>query len=298
MFDKFKTFVALAKYKSFTLTAQQMYCSQPTISQHIKVLETYYNVQLIERRNGEVILTPKGQQFFQYVQEILALHEQLKEKMNTIQDDEKNISVYVSHYLANNFFDELFSSVATENNCPCKVQSLDYAGLKTSLLEEKTNFAIMPYYAEDQEINERFNINILFEEEFVLIVPNNHLLASRKVVYTKDLKGENIFLPMCSFLQQRIRAAIEQKNVYPKFSHMSDFTLIQKAVDLNMGIGFVPRDAILPNNQSFTVKTVKGLQIKRQNAFIVNRFKGLKRAEQDYLKHVKWNIERVKGATI
>lgn len=289
MLDKFKTFVALAQYKSFTQAAQHLYCSQPTISQHLKLLEKHYNTALITRRSGEVILTPKGEQFLKYVKEILVLNDALTEKMK-LPAEEERLVVYVSHYLANHFFDELFSYVHNDERYTYQVQSADYATLKMNLLNEKTNFAIMPYYAEDAEIAERFTIEPLFDERFVLIVPKGHILTTRKVIYTKDLKDENVFLPMSTFLQQRIRAAIEQKNVYPKFSHMSDFTLIQKAVSLNMGIGFIPEGAV-DQPQDFEIIEVKGLTITRQNACIMNRFKALTAMQQAYLDNVKRHIK-------
>lgn len=292
MLDKFKTFVALAKYKSFTVTAQQLFCSQPTISQHIKVLETNYNVQLIQRQKGEVILTPKGQQFLQYVQSILDLHSNLQESMNEPEKGETEISVYVSHYLATSFFDELFSMNELCGACPYKVESSNYKGLKEALMEEKTNFAIMPYYSEDEELGNRFKVDILFEEKFVLILPNDHILAKRKVIYAKDLQNENILLPLSTFLQQRIRSALEEKNVFPSYSQMSDFTLIQRGVNQNMGIGFVPVDAIDKDENRFVVKEVKGIQITRKNALIMNRFKELNVYEQSYYDSVKLNFKQ------
>lgn len=293
MLDKFKTFVALAKYKSFTVTAQQLFCSQPTISQHIKILEAHYNVQLIQRLKGDVILTPKGEQFLQYVQSILDIHVNLQETMSEPDSkEEREIAVYVSHYLAERFFEQLFSMNDACGVCPYKVESSNYKGLKESLIEEKTNFAIMPYYAEDEEIGERFSIDVLFEEKFVLIVPNEHSLATRKAIYAKDLQKENILLPLSTFLQQRIRTAIEEKGVFPNYSQMSDFNLIQKGVRQNMGIGFIPEDSIDDGEIGFTIKEVKGIQIKRENALIMNRFKKLDVYEQSYYDTVKINLTK------
>lgn len=292
MLDKFKTFVALAKYKSFTKTAQHLFCSQPTISQHIKVLETNYHVQLIKREKGEVILTPKGKEFLKYVSSILDIHENLEESMQSPNKMVDSIEIFVSHYLATHFFDELFSNNNICGECPYKIQSLNYVGLKQALIEEKTNFAIMPYYPEDDEISERFKIDVLFEEEFVLLVSNDHPLASRKVIYAKDLQDENVLLPLSTILQQRIRSEIEQRDVFPSFSQMSDFTLIQKAVPLNMGIGFVPKDSIDEENTRFTVKEVKGMRIVRQNAIITNRYRELNEFERAYCESVKLNMKR------
>lgn len=292
MLDKFKTFIALAKYKSFTITAQQLFCSQPTISQHIKILEAHYAVQLIQRQKGEVILTAKGQQFLEYVTSILDLHENLEVSMHEPDRTDNSIEIFVSHYLATHFFDELFAINDICGACPYKIESLNYAGLKTALIEEKTKFAIMPYYPEDEDMKERFKVDVLFEEEFVLIVPKDHPFVARKVIYAKDLQGENILLPMSTFLQQRIRSELEQKNVTPNFSQMSDFNLIQKAVPLKMGIGFIPKDSIEEENPNYVVKDVKGLKIIRQNAIITNRHKKLNSFEQGYCDSVKINMAR------
>lgn len=135
-----------------------------------------------------------------------------------------------------------------------------------------------------------YKMEILFEEEFVLIVPKDHELTKRKVVYTKDLQQENVFLPMSRLLQQRIRSAIEQKDVYPKFSHMSDFNLIKQAVHLNMGVGFIPKYALYDDTKSFDVIDVKGLNIMRQNAVILNRFKQLSPYEKAFIKKIKMNF--------
>lgn len=292
MLDKFKTFVALAKYKSFTITAQHLFCSQPTISQHIKILEAHYAVQLIQRQKGEVILTQKGQQFLQHVQSILDLHDNLQMSMDEPERSKQEISIYVSHYLAEHFFSELFSMNGDCKACPYKVQSLNYKNLKESLLEEKTSFAIMPYYSEDKELSERFSFDILFEEEFVLIVPNEHPLAKRKVIYAKDLQQENILLPLSTFLLQRIRKAIEEKGVFPSYSQMSDFNLIQKGVVNNMGIGFIPKHSIEENQTQFTVKEVKGVKITRENAIVMNRNMSLDSFEKSYCESVKLNFEK------
>ncbi|MEE1131872.1 MAG: LysR family transcriptional regulator, partial [Caryophanon sp.] len=38
MTDRYKTFMILAECKSFTETAKRLFCSQPTVSQHIQQL--------------------------------------------------------------------------------------------------------------------------------------------------------------------------------------------------------------------------------------------------------------------
>lgn len=290
MLDKFKTFVTLAKYKSFTSTAKHLYCSQPTISQHIKVLEKQYAVQLIKRENGEVTLTSKGKLFLQYVQSILDLNSNLIDKMEEPFKDEKAVSLYVSHYLASFFFDELFSKHDIGRKHLDEIQSFGYKALKEKLLTDKTPFAIMPYYEEDEELGNKCTNEILFEEKFALALPTGHALTTRKVIYAKDLHKEKMLLPTCLYINQRIRTKIAEKEIAPEYAQMSDFNLIVKGVAQKMGVAFIPVNNMTLHNENIVLREVKGMTIVRQNAIMIQRDYTLSVKERDYYNALMANI--------
>ncbi|WP_331671195.1 LysR family transcriptional regulator [Clostridioides difficile] len=47
MFEELKTFVAVVEYKNFTKAGEYLNLSQPSVSKHIKNLENYIKVVLI-----------------------------------------------------------------------------------------------------------------------------------------------------------------------------------------------------------------------------------------------------------
>ena len=49
LIDELKTFIAVVEYKNFTKAADAINLSQPSVSLHIKHLEDYFNVTLIQR---------------------------------------------------------------------------------------------------------------------------------------------------------------------------------------------------------------------------------------------------------
>ncbi|GEK34887.1 LysR family transcriptional regulator [Kurthia sibirica] len=292
MLDKFKTFVTLAKYKSFTSTAKHLYCSQPTISQHIKILEKQYAVQLINRENGEVMLTQKGEQFLHYAQSILDLNSNLINKMEEPLKTEQAISIYVSHYLATFFFNELFSKNDIGKKHLYEIRSYGYNELKEKIMNDQTAFAIMPYYEEDEDLATICTTDILFEENFVLAIPNDHSLATRKVIYAKDLNGEKILLPTCVHINHRIRSKIEEKDIFPEYAQMSDFSLIVKGVSQKMGIAFVPNNSTTIHQENIVIRYVKGMTIIRQNAVMIKRGYTLSESEKDYYDALKENMKK------
>ena len=78
MFDPvlLRTFVAVAESSSFTRAAEQLGISQPTVSQHIRRLETAASRILLARDTRAVALTDNGEAMLGFARTILAAHDQ------------------------------------------------------------------------------------------------------------------------------------------------------------------------------------------------------------------------------
>jgi len=67
---KLETFITVADTKNFTRAASILNMTQPAISHHIKLLEEYYNVKLLENKNKNMELTEAGRILYKYALEI------------------------------------------------------------------------------------------------------------------------------------------------------------------------------------------------------------------------------------
>ncbi|MEG2628836.1 MAG: LysR family transcriptional regulator [Raoultibacter sp.] len=67
-----REFVALAHYGSFHATAESLFISQPSLSNHIKTLELEIGFELFDRSHGNE-LTAAGSIFFDTAQSALTL---------------------------------------------------------------------------------------------------------------------------------------------------------------------------------------------------------------------------------
>ena len=74
-----KYIVAVARERHFGRAAEACFVSQPTLSVAIRKLEDELGVQLFERGNTEVSVTPVGQQIVEQAQRVL-------EQTNTIRE--------------------------------------------------------------------------------------------------------------------------------------------------------------------------------------------------------------------
>jgi len=81
------TFCAVVESGSFTGAANRLSLTQPSVSTHIKELEKYYKIILLNRKRDKIAPTDIGQLLYKYAKQIL----QLTKKTEDIIDDINNL---------------------------------------------------------------------------------------------------------------------------------------------------------------------------------------------------------------
>lgn len=71
---RLNTFITLSKTKSYTKASKLLDITQPAVSQHIKYLEYYYGVSLIEKNSKGIELTEEGKVLLEYAEKIELLY--------------------------------------------------------------------------------------------------------------------------------------------------------------------------------------------------------------------------------
>ena len=77
-------FVEVVKQKSFTVAAEQMFVTQPTISKMVKALEDEIGSPLLLREGRQMVLTDAGQIVYQRGLDVLAAHARLEAELNDL----------------------------------------------------------------------------------------------------------------------------------------------------------------------------------------------------------------------
>lgn len=72
-FKQLQSYVTAVKYRSFSVAAEKLGISQPTISIHIKNIEEELGTKLVIRTAKSFEVTPKGQEFYDCVQNMIRL---------------------------------------------------------------------------------------------------------------------------------------------------------------------------------------------------------------------------------
>lgn len=69
-----KSFLVIARYRSFTAAADQLYISQSALSQQMKSLEQELGFTLFDRGSRQLALTEAGRSFYRNAQQLQALY--------------------------------------------------------------------------------------------------------------------------------------------------------------------------------------------------------------------------------
>jgi len=185
-------FVKLAELKHFSHAAEACFVSQPTLSTQIMKLEEELGVQLVERIPRKVKLTAVGKEIADRARRVLRDIDQIRVTARRSSDPETGslrlgifptLAPYLLPHVVPGIrarFPQLKLQLAEEKSGDI-VRLLDEGELDAALLS-------LPLDENGLEVE------ILFEEPFMLALPQSHPLADQRVVKLADLEGSELLL--------------------------------------------------------------------------------------------------------
>lgn len=84
MLEELKTYIAVVENNSFTKAGEVTALSQPSVSLHVKRLEDYFNIILIQRSNKQkkFVITPAGLSLYEKAKQLIRMANDIKGEMN------------------------------------------------------------------------------------------------------------------------------------------------------------------------------------------------------------------------
>jgi len=184
--------VALVQHRHFGKAAEACFVSQPALSMQIKKLEAYLGVQLLERSNKAVFLTEIGALLATQAQTVLNHVDELKELAKLAKDPfsgELKVGIFptLAPYLLPHIIPVLTQAFPKLSLYLMEEQT---ASLLEKLRQGKVDVLILAL-----PVNETGLTTLpLFEEEFVLALPQSHALARKKIIKPGELEHSHLLL--------------------------------------------------------------------------------------------------------
>ena len=187
-----KYFVALADHLHFGRAAAACFVSQPTLSTQIRKLEEELGVALVERAPRKVMLTSAGRDVAARARRIVADIEQMREAARRSQDPEAGtVRLGIFPTLGPYLLPHVVPSIRAR-----------FPQLELLLVEEKSDVLLERLHEGRLDAallalpvhDDQLHVEFLFEEPFVLAVPETHALAQRDALTLGDLADERLLL--------------------------------------------------------------------------------------------------------
>ena len=241
-----KYLLALADHKHFGRAAAACFVSQPTLSTQIKKLEDELGVSLVERAPRKVMLTPAGRDAAERARRIVAEVEQMKEGARRSQDPEAGtvrlgLFPTLGPYLLPHVIPRIRERFP---NLELLLVEEKSDVLLSRLHEGRLDAALLALPVHDDQLHSEF----LFEEPFVLAVPEGHPMAQRDSLSLHELSEQKLLLledGHCLREQALEVCRLSGANEKSEFRATSLETLRQM-VAANVGMTLLPMLAVKP----------------------------------------------------
>lgn len=269
MDSRLYTFIMVAKTRNYTRAAENLNLTQPAVYKQIKYFENYYGTSLFKMEGKTLELTSKGEIFLQYANQMVNIHEDLKQKLN--QKDPLNkrhkigatmtIGGYILPKIIHDYMEinKNLNVSLTVNNTNIILRKLLDREISMALIEgpfDKTKFKYIKFR----------------DDELVLIGPTKGKLARIDKVNMDGLLEQKIILrEKTSGTREIIEALLVSKgyssDILDDYMEINSINGTKALVEEGVGLSILSKEAI---KKEIKAKTIKIIPIK--DIFIVREF--------------------------
>jgi DNA-binding transcriptional LysR family regulator len=258
---KLKVFRVVADNLNYRRAADELHITQPAVTAQIRSLEQSLGIALFDRTGRETSLTLAGKTLLQYVRQIEAVANDAIAALATFGGLEGvELSIGASHTIADYLLPVLLPQLLRE--WP-KIKIHVTSGSTNDVLQALTLHQIGVGLIEAPAHRPDLKVEAFGEDELTLIVKPDHRWAKRPLVRASELVSEPILLREAgSGMRHFVEEYLEQNGILRQQLHtfldMNSNEGIIAAVEVGLGIGFVPRLAL---EKALRLGTVKAIQL-------------------------------------
>ncbi|QOR35204.1 LysR family transcriptional regulator [Clostridium sp. 'deep sea'] len=275
-FHQLESFINVVNLKSFSKAADELFITQPAITNNIKNLEKELNTILLNRKNKKITLTEHGKILYKYAVNLINIRDTAKFDINLSKNKmEGNLEIninsvaeqYILPYIIKDFSETYPSITFTINHKDSKQVCNDI------IKRGNINYGII--VAEQK--NPLLEYIDLFEDELIIVVPNTkkYKYNAYKKVAIDFLKNQKIILSdEGSETHLLIKKALAEQSI-----DLNDLNIIllpqsnesiKKMVALGIGVSIISKCAVENELKLGLLKPylLKDIRIKRKFSFV------------------------------
>jgi len=238
-----RTIDAVARHRSFTKAAEELYLAQSAISQQIRRLESELGVEVFRRTSRSVELTAEGRVILSYAQRVLAevdgMHCELEELTGLLRGQLRIGGVYPTGPY------DLFGMLADFRAA--------HPGVAIQLVEDTQDDVLAALHADELDcaftaldpdaLGNEYAATLLWEEEIVVALPIDHPLCVRGHVTFEQLAAEDLIAYReNSALRRRLERTMADRGLEPRNAFIcTEMAAVRGLASKGLGIAVIPR---------------------------------------------------------
>jgi DNA-binding transcriptional LysR family regulator len=244
---RLEVFCKVYETKSFSRGGKACLLSQPTVSEHIRYLEAFLDVQLFDRLGRQVVPTRAGDILYDYARRILNLR---REAIRTLElyrgkmsgDLELGGSTIPGQYILPSLigkFKQTFTDIRI------KLVIADTMNITNMVLEGSLELGVVGARIK----NSKLEFDRLFDDELVLAISPNHQWAARSSISLDELASAPFIMrEQGSGTRMMMLQILEQADFDPQrlnvVAEMGSTDAIRQAVKAEVGVSIRSRRAV------------------------------------------------------
>lgn len=261
-------FCKVVELKSFSKAGEAIHLSQPTVSSHIKDLETHFCTRLVDRLTRQAVPTKAGELLYDYAKRLLALRDKAEAAMSeAVGKIRGHLTIGGSTIPAGYLLPRL---VGLFSHSYPEVRISLIVGDSSDIMNKTVDGSIEVGVVGARSKEKHLQQIQLANDELRLVVPSGHKWARRKKVAVRALFEEPFIIreqgsgTLSSFQQQLQKKGftIADFNV---MAEMGSTEAVRQGIKNNVGISILSAIAVVDDVKAGLLKTlsVEGLNLKR-----------------------------------
>ncbi len=244
---RLEVFCKVYEMKSFSRGGEACMLSQPTVSEHIRYLETFLDVQLFDRLGRQVVPTRAGEILYNYAQRMLNLRREVTRTLEMYRGKmsgelELGGSTIPGQYILPSLIGKFKQTFA---DIRIKLVIADTMNITNMVLEGSLELGVVGARMK----NNKLEFDRLFDDELVLAISPNHQWSERSSINLDELadapfimreQGSGTRMIMLQILEQA-DFDLQRLNVV---AEMGSTDAIRQAIKAEVGVSILSRRAI------------------------------------------------------
>lgn len=288
-FHQLHIFNVVAKHRSYSKAAAELYLSQPTVSVHLQKLEQELGMELFEQLGRNIYLTDAGRMLYSYTQKIFSLAEEAERALEELQGLHKGrIRLGASSTTGIYYLPKLLGQF--KEDYPGIELILDVGNsseIEKKVLANQLDIAVIGQPSSDRDlISEPF-----WKDRLLMILSPQHPLLKLDEITLEDVARQRFILrEPGSSTRQVIEESFAREGIHLRVAMEYGSTDgIKHAVAANLGISIVSELAVKLCEQTglVVVREVPGLNITREFSLVYHKDKHLAPLTHTFIKAIK-----------